>query len=406
MDACCGVRNVRAAGWQNAAMTNTGTPEPGSLDGGELRVLVLEDEPTDAELELIALADGGIRSLPTIVAGRAPFEAAFQRGRFDLVLADYSLPAYTGLEALAHVRRSDPLVPFILVSGALGEERAVEALRAGATDYILKHGLARLAPAVRRALSERRERERHLETRRALEFSQERLRALSRRLLEVQEEERRRLARDLHDDIGQVLTALKIQLESLARSAGGPQADQLGGPLHECAETTRHALERVRQLSLSLRPLQLDDLGLAAALRSHLDRQARLGGLRPYFDAADAPALVAPEVETACFRIAQEAITNVLRHAQGRNLWVRLFTAEGRLALSVRDDGVGFELDRARRRAAAGGSLGVVGMEERAALVGGSLELRTAPGQGTVLLATFPLEAAEARQPPTFDPPT
>ena len=392
-------------GWQNVAMTTTGTSERGAVDTGELRVLVLEDEPADAELALIALAEGGIRSLPTLVAAHSPFEAAFAQGRFDLVLADYSLPAYTGLEALAYVRQTDPLVPFILVSGALGEERAVEALRAGATDYILKHGLARLAPAVRRALSERRERERHLETRRALEFSQERLRALSRRLLEVQEEERQRLARDLHDDIGQVLTALKIQLESLARSASGPQAgDGLGGPLHECAETTRHALERVRQLSLSLRPLQLDDLGLAAALRSHLDRQARLGGLRPHFDAAEAPALVAPEIETACFRIAQEAITNVLRHAQGRNLWVRLFTAEGRLALSVRDDGVGFELDRARRRAAAGGSLGVVGMEERAALAGGSLELRTAPGQGTVLVATFPLEAADARQPSTLDP--
>ena len=380
-------------------------PAAATID--ELRVLVLEDEPTDAELALIALADGGIRTLPTLVAGRAAFEAKFAAGGFDLVLADYSLPGYTGLEALAYVRRTDALVPFILVSGALGEERAVEALRAGATDYILKHGLARLAPAVRRALTERRERERHLDTRRALERSQERLRALSRGLLEVQEAERRRLARDLHDDIGQVLTALKIQLESLARSSAGSRSEaDTGAALQECAETTRHALERVRQLSLSLRPLQLDDLGLAAALRSHVDRQAKLGGLRPHFDAADAPALVAPEVETACFRIAQEAITNVLRHARGRNLWVRLFTADGRLALSVRDDGAGFELEGARRRAAVGDSLGVIGMEERAALVGGSLELRTAPGQGTVLLATFPLEAADAKEQATLDPQT
>src|SRR2546427_3124953 len=104
---------------------------------------------------------------------------------------------------------------------------------------------------------------------RELELSHERLRALSRRLLEVQEEERGRLARDLHDDIGQALTALKIQLESLQR-AGGP----VGHRILECVETTRHTLERVRQLSLSLRPLQLDDLGLVAALRSHLDRQA------------------------------------------------------------------------------------------------------------------------------------
>jgi PAS domain S-box-containing protein len=220
--------------------------------------------------------------------------------------------------------------------------------------------------------------------------TQERLRALSRQLLEVQEEERGRLARDLHDDIGQALTALKIQLESLARAGGGAR-------VLECVETTRHTLERVRQLSLSLRPLQLDDLGLVAALRSHLDRQASVGGLTPHFDAAEAPHGVAPDIETACFRVAQEAINNVLRHARARNLWVRLFTAGGRLALSVRDDGSGFDLDAARRRGAGGASLGLVGMEERIALAGGTLELSSAAGQGTVLLATFALQPGERK---------
>ena len=226
---------------------------------------------------------------------------------------------------------------------------------------------------------------------RELELSHERLRALSRRLFEVQEEERRRLARDLHDDVGQALTALKIQLESLARSGGEPA---LRSRVDDCVDTAQHTLERVRQLSLSLRPSQLDDLGLAAALRSHLDRQARVAGLVAHFEADDAPHEVAPETETACFRVAQEAINNVLRHAQARNLWLRLFTAGGRLAISVRDDGRGFDLESVRQRAADGTSLGLVGMEERMALAGGSFELRSAPGQGTVLLATFPLAAA------------
>jgi signal transduction histidine kinase len=351
-----------------------------------LRVLIVEDEPTDAELTLAALADGGFDCTPTVAATRAEFESAFAEGRFDLIVADYHLPDFTGLEALERVRRRDPLVPFVLVSGALGEERAVEALRAGATDYVLKQGLARLGAAVNRALDERREHEHHLATRRALELSQERLRALSRRLLEVQEEERARLARDLHDDIGQVLTALKIRLESLARS--DPAA---GVRLVECIETTQNALERVRQLSLSLRPAQLDDLGLEAALRSHVQRQAHVGAINGHFEVAGAPRDVPPEIETACFRVAQEAITNVLRHARAGNLWVRLAAAEGQLALSVRDDGAGFDLDSARRRVAAGASLGLVGMEERIAQAGGSLEVRTAPGQGTLLLATFAL---------------
>lgn len=226
---------------------------------------------------------------------------------------------------------------------------------------------------------------------RELEVSHERLRALSRRLFEVQEEERRRLARDLHDDVGQALTALKIQLESLAR-AGSEAAVRTR--VDECVDTVQHTLERVRQLSLSLRPSQLDDLGLAAALRSHLDRQARVAGLQAHFEADEAPQELAPEIETACFRVAQEAINNVLRHARARNLWLRLFTTGGRLAISVRDDGRGFDLESVRRRAADGASLGLVGMEERMALAGGSFELRSAPGQGTVLLASFPLAAA------------
>jgi two-component system sensor histidine kinase UhpB len=229
---------------------------------------------------------------------------------------------------------------------------------------------------------------------RELELSHERLRALSRRLFEVQEEERRRLARDLHDDVGQALTALKIQLESLARSGEGvvrPRVD-------DCVDTVQHTLERVRQLSLSLRPPQLDDLGLAAALRSHLDRQARVAGLEAHFEAADAPQELPPDTETACFRVAQEAINNVLRHARARNLWVRIFAAGDGLAISVRDDGRGFDLDEVRERSANGGSLGLIGMEERMALAGGRLELRSAPGQGTVLLATFPAAAPAARE--------
>ncbi len=353
-----------------------------------LRILLLEDEPGDAELALEALEEGGFRCTPTFAAGRAAFESAFASGRFDLVIADYRLPGYTGLEALEFVRAADSLVPFVLVSGALGEERAVEALHAGATDYVLKDSIARLAPAVRRALQERAERERHLATRRALESSQEHLRALSRRLLDVQEAERGHLARELHDDIGQALTALKMQLEALAQ-ATEPQAR--AQRLADCVEMTRHALERVRQISLSLRPLQLDDLGLVAALRSHVDRQATVGGLTPNFDSDQAPRNIPSEIETACFRVAQEAINNVLRHAHAAGLWVRLYTADGRLALCVRDDGDGFDAHAARRRAAEGASLGLLGMEERAALAGGSFELRTAPGQGTVLLATFPL---------------
>jgi two-component system sensor histidine kinase UhpB len=204
----------------------------------------------------------------------------------------------------------------------------------------------------------------------------------------VQEAERRHLARELHDDIGQALTALKLNLEALARRRDGAGFE---ARIEEALQTARHTIERVRQLSVNLRPLQLDDLGLAAALRSHLDRQAKLGQLTPHFDLQEVPAQLAPEVETACFRVAQEAINNIVRHARAANVWLRLFVAGDRIALSVRDDGAGFDVGAAQRRAAAGASLGVVSMEERVALAGGSFQIHSAGGQGTVVVASFPL---------------
>src|SRR6266850_2193646 len=154
----------------------------------------------------------------------------------------------------------------------------------------------------------------------------------------------------------------------------------------------------INDITERLRPPQLDDLGLAVALRSHLDRQAALASLAPHFEAPETPREIPPHIETACFRIAQEAINNVVRHARAHNLWLRLLASGARLELSVRDDGGGFDVAAARRRAAAGASLGLAGMEERVALAGGSFELRSVPGQGTVLLASFPLEPREKAQ--------
>jgi CheY-like chemotaxis protein len=143
-----------------------------------LRVLLLEDSPADAELALAALAAAGLDCAADIANGRRDFERLYAADRYDVVLADYSLPAYTGLDALALVRAADALQPFILVSGALGEERAVEALRAGASDFVLKGNLNRLGPAVARALQECRQRREHLATQQALELSERRYRAV------------------------------------------------------------------------------------------------------------------------------------------------------------------------------------------------------------------------------------
>lgn len=231
----------------------------------------------------------------------------------------------------------------------------------------------------------------------ALRESAGRLQVLSRRVVEVQEEERRHLARELHDEIGQSLTAIAISLQTIKRS-GGPA---LRTPLEECTAIVDHAIQQVRHLSLDLRPSLLDDLGLVAALRSHLDHQARRVGYQAHFaaDQGDIRPDLDPAIAIAAFRIAQEALTNVARHAHARRvrMSVRLRRRDGALRLVVCDDGVGFDLEATHRREGRGEGIGLLGMRERAALLGGRVDIRSSPGRGTVVRLTVPMERTEER---------
>ena len=142
------------------------------------RLLILEDDTLDAELAVAALTHGGVVVDWRCVGTHQDYEAALSEAKWDLVLSDYSLPSYTGLQALAALRARDPMLPFVLISGTLGDERAIDCLKAGATDYVLKDNLPRLAPVVRRALSEHRERMALAATQRALQQNEERYRAI------------------------------------------------------------------------------------------------------------------------------------------------------------------------------------------------------------------------------------
>ncbi len=234
--------------------------------------------------------------------------------------------------------------------------------------------------------------ERKAAERRLAEYSA-RLGTLSRRVLAVQEDERRAVARELHDELGQVLTAVRLNLQTLRRRAAQPQ---LGAAFEDSLMLLESAIAEVRALSTRLRPTILDDLGLEAALRSHLQRSSVRAELELDADIRLPQRRLDPAVETACFRIVQEAMTNATRHAGASRLAVTLRVVNGELVLSVRDDGQGFDLSAAAARAARGESAGLSGMEERAQLAGGRLEMDTALGQGTEVRALFPL-AEESR---------
>src|SRR6266571_1270786 len=337
-----------------------------------LKLLILEDNAFDAELEVGQLQAAGYDCDWLRVQTREDFEACLDRPDFELILADYNLPSFDGLSALGLMKERGLEIPFVLISGTLGEERAIESVKAGATDYVMKERLERLAPVVARALNDRLELVKGRAAQQALREAHRRLQALS--------------ARELHDGVGQLLTAVKLRLAGL-----NPSLADYAPRRSECVAAIDEALEQVRRMSRDLRPSQLDDLGLVAALRSHLDRQAGGAGFKPNFMHEGVPPRLAPEIETTCFRIAQEALTNIARHAQASEVWVTLAGTEAELRLEVRDNGRGFDVAAAHLGAVAGRSMGLLSMEERATLAGGRLALDSAPGRETRLSLALPL---------------
>ncbi|MFO1487333.1 MAG: PAS domain S-box protein [Verrucomicrobiota bacterium] len=215
-----------------------------------------------------------------------------------------------------------------------------------------------------------------------------RLELLSRHLVEAQETERRRIARELHDEIGQSLTVTQIHLQALLQE---PAAADRPARLNESLQVIDRVLEQVQDISLNLRPSMLDDLGLEATLRWYTNRHAALTGINSIVEIDPLENRLDPVVETECFRVAQEALTNIARHARAKTVTVQLTRENGSLHLRVRDDGVGFEVKAVRQDAVQGESLGLLSMEERAALAGGGLEFSSVPGQGAEVHAWFPL---------------
>lgn len=230
-----------------------------------------------------------------------------------------------------------------------------------------------------------------------LRATKRRLRALSHRLLEMQEAERRHLARELHDQMGQSITAIKLSLEAALRFPDGPGLDT---HLSEAVSLLERLLSDVRSLSLQLRPALLEELGLNAAIRSLVEQQAGRAGLAFRFEPLRAPNRLESDLETACFRVAQEAVTNVLRHSRANSLEVALRIEGEQLHLVVRDDGTGFDPDEVHRRVDRSPGFGLSSMEERALLAGGQLTIHTRPGAGTEVHAVFPTSSAGPRKPP------
>ncbi|MFO7445618.1 MAG: PAS domain S-box protein [Ignavibacteriaceae bacterium] len=225
---------------------------------------------------------------------------------------------------------------------------------------------------------------------RKVSTAQERLKILSSRLMEIQEIERRNLARELHDEIGQILTAIKINLQMSSQFIG---TSDIETHIRESIELTEEAIKQVRSLSLDLRPSMLDDLGLIPALRWYIDRQSQRTGINARLVAEPIERRLSPNLEIAGYRIVQEAITNVIRHA-GTDVKVKveLWIKENELNIKVSDNGKGFDVYAALQKSLSGKSMGIIGMQERVELLGGTLKINSKAGKGTDIYAVFGLE--------------
>jgi signal transduction histidine kinase len=356
-----------------------------------LRLLHLEDSELDHELTMAQLQRAGWSFDVRRVDSGAAFRAALMEP-WDAVLSDYNLPGYSGTQALEYLRSRGLDLPFVLISGEIGEDVAVKAMRKGASDYLLKSNLARLAPALEHAIEASEIRRARQAADAEVARSRQQLSELAQHLQTSVEMERAAIAREIHDDVGGSLTALKFDLAWIERRSDDPELRQR---VRSALETVTHAIEVSQRIMHNLRPAILEQ-GLVAALQWMASRFERRTGIVTQFRTSHESMQLPPGVPLVAYRTAQEALTNISKHAGASRTRVDLTLASGVLSLEVSDNGRGLlQSDLAKSR-----SFGIRGLRERAGTVGGWVELSSG-ASGTTLILSVPLpRAAAARAQP------
>jgi signal transduction histidine kinase len=305
-----------------------------------------------------------------------------QAAQPDLVLLDVHLKGQDGYEVLKRIRQNRDLdtVPVIMLTIVNTLENTVKALAAGANDYVTKpfknpELLARVEAQLRvKRLQDERDR-----AEQALERRTQELRALTARLAEAEEAERRRISRELHDQVGQSLTALGINLNIVRSQMGNSDTEPLAARLDDSLAMVEQTTDRIRHLMADLRPPVLDDYGLIAAVRWYCEQLAARTGIKCRVEGDEPEPRLPIATETALFRIAQEALTNVAKHARASEVTVSIVAKPRLVRVVVADEGIGFEV----ADPPAHGRWGLLTMAERAEAVGGECIIRSRPGEGT-----------------------
>ena len=383
-----------------------------------LRVLFVEDSEDDALLMLRELRKGGYDPVSLRVDTFPAMTAALDEHAWDVIISDYRMPQFGGIEALKLMQERGLDLPFILVSGAIGEAIAVEAMKAGANDYLLKGNLTRLAPAVERELRDAEARRQHKWAEAALRESEERFRLLNqelelrvtertselraavdsleteiaerqrleREILEISEREKARAGQDLHDGLCQTLTGIALTAKLLEHNLEDKKVSlaAAAADTKRIVDLIREASKEARELALGMYPVNIEEYGVVEALRNLAANLTQRFRIKCRFKCAGTVELADSQVAAHLYRIAQEAVSNAYKHGMAELVLIKLAAAGERITLKIEDDGNG-RLDKLKPT-----GMGLKTMNYRARAIGGALEIRQRPKGGLAVICAFP----------------
>lgn len=343
------------------------------------KVLIVDDEPTAlATLESILVDEE--YQLEYALNGATALEKANQLLP-DLILLDVMMPGMNGFEVCHRLRSTPKLaeVPIIILTALDDRASRLQGIEAGADDFLIK-------PVDRQELQLRVRTILRLDRYRTLSIQRENLRKMAEHVVNALEEERKRLSRELHDDLGQVLIAHMLRLQNL-RADIPPTPQELTKELDELITDTNQTIQKMRLLAQDIRPTMLDTLGLKTTLENHCREYSIRTGLPVTLEIDEKLSDLSDIYQITLYRFLQEALTNVIKHSQANHVWVELTLDEKEIALTVQDNGKGFSEETSTT-----GGIGITGMRERLLLVGGNLLITSAHGRGTIISARLPLD--------------
>ncbi len=340
-------------------------------------ILVVDDEPSARET-ILAILEGQGYILEAATNGPEAIQMA-NKITPDLILLDVMMPGMDGFKVCHHMREDARLreVPILLLTALDDRDSRLRGLRAGADDFVAK-------PFDPQELRTRVGTITRLNRYRTLLEQREHIKEMAERVIEAQEEERLRISREIHDDIGQALTAHQIQLQFIRDNIPDDRSD-LKKSLQDLVVETSQTFAKLRLLAQDLRPPLLDTFGVAPALKAYCSDFSRRTGLFTNFDSDETIPEVSDTISVTLYRVLQESLSNITRHADASQAWVSLNADEDEICLTVQDNGQGFHPENVTHK-----GLGLQGMKERVTLSGGTFNLRSTSGEGTILTIRFP----------------